>query len=915
MLGLIRTHGPSTRMAGWAIVLSIVGWHALSPRRAWLSHARRSLHLKRATRWLLVITASLACLKPALAAELDDAQKLFHTGKYAECLEACQKALKGNAYNSDRWRLLKIQAEMATGQYADALKTYEAAAALYRTSILLRLLGYDVLRANDRPKDAQQVLLNIEELLKRDQWQYSDVANRVAIGRVLLLAGADARQVLELFYDQAKKISPSAAEPHIAAGDLALDKQDFALAAEAFAEAAKRSPDNPDVHLGLARAFTDDSEKASEALAKALAINPQHVDSLLFQVDNAIDAEEYEQAESILKKVLAINAKHARAWAYRAVLAHLTGDYKNEEVHRKQALATWKTNPEVDHLIGQKLSQKYRFAEGAAYQRQALVFSPNYRPAKVQLCQDLLRLGEEDEGWRLAAEIFDADKYNVVAYNLSTLHDNLSKFTALENDDFLVRMDEREAQLYGPRVLDLLARAKPALTKKYDVELDEQIIVEIFPQQKDFAIRTFGLPGGAGFLGVCFGGVITANSPASQGATPSNWEAVLWHEFCHVVTLNKTRNKMPRWLSEGISVYEERQENPSWGQRMTPTYREMVLKDEATPVSQLSGAFLKPKSPMHLQFAYYQSSMVVEYLVGRYGLAAVQRTLDDLGEGIAINQALARHTEPMKKLDDDFARWFKVQAEQLVPGVDLEKPELEGDVDLKEIAEWNSEHPKNFWGLILEGEALIAAKKWDAAKRPLKEAAQLYPAYDGADGPLPLLASIHRELGETEAERSVLEKLAALDADAVDARLRLTELAAQKEDWSGVSKNAAAMLAVNPLVAAPHRHLARAAEALGERKMAIDANRALLILQPLDRAEIHFRLARLLRDEGQPDEAKRHVLEALEQAPRYLAAHRLLLELKRQAPDNRPGESPKNDEHTTDEPKTKNTKTNASNDQ
>ena len=47
--------------------------------------------------------------------------------------------------------------------------------------------------------------------------------------------------------------------------------------------------------------------------------------------------------------------------------------------------------------------------------------------------------------------------------------------------------------------------------------------------------------GGAGFLGVCFGSVITANSPASQSASPANWQSVLWHEFCHVVTLQKTK--------------------------------------------------------------------------------------------------------------------------------------------------------------------------------------------------------------------------------------------------------------------------------------------------------------------------------------------------------------------------------------
>ena len=42
---------------------------------------------------------------------------------------------------------------------------------------------------------------------------------------------------------------------------------------------------------------------------------------------------------------------------------------------------------------------------------------------------------------------------------------------------------------------------------------------------------------------------------------------------------------MPRWLSEGISVYEERQENPAWGQSMTPQYRELILEGGATKVS------------------------------------------------------------------------------------------------------------------------------------------------------------------------------------------------------------------------------------------------------------------------------------------------------------------------------------------
>ena len=44
-----------------------------------------------------------------------------------------------------------------------------------------------------------------------------------------------------------------------------------------------------------------------------------------------------------------------------------------------------------------------------------------------------------------------------------------------------------------------------------------------------------------------------------------------------------------------------------------------MFRGKRVPVSQLSSAFLKPKTPMHLQFAYYESSMVVEYVVERWG--------------------------------------------------------------------------------------------------------------------------------------------------------------------------------------------------------------------------------------------------------------------------------------------------------
>ena len=428
----------------------------------------------------------------------------------------------------------------------------------------------------------------IASLIENSPRHYANASGFVTMGRFYLLRGADARKVLDQCYDVVTKKEPDYVEAYFAIAEMALSKEDYALAAETLRKAPKAAALDPRFHYLLASALEpEDRAGTAKALAEALKINPRHVDSLLLEADQLIDGERYTEAEDVLERVLKVNPHEPRAFANKAVLAHLRNDSEAETAARQKALARWAANPEVDHQIGRKLSQKYRFAEGAARQKQALVFDRDYLPAKVQLCQDLLRLGDEEEGWRLAEEIFGKDGYNVLAYNLITLRDRLAGFRTLSGDGLVVRMEGREADLYGQRVLALLRRARKTLAERYGVTLEEPVIVEIFPQHKEFAVRTFGLPGADGLLGVCFGRVVTANSPASQGEHPANWEAVLWHEFCHVVTLNKTHNKMPRWLSEGISVYEEGRENPTWATPLDPRFRAMILGDALDPAEPL----------------------------------------------------------------------------------------------------------------------------------------------------------------------------------------------------------------------------------------------------------------------------------------------------------------------------------------
>ncbi len=825
---------------------------------------------------LLVATGATSCP----AADLGEAEKAFRVGRYEDAARLAAEEVQNGSW-IERWHLLKVRAEMAQGLYPAALGSLEDGLRRLPGSIALLLLGRDVYRYNGREAEADAMLEVIEARIQTAPSRYATPEGRVLLGRYFLARGADARKVLDQCYDIAVKQRPDLVEANLATAELALDKQDAALAATTLAKAPKPALEDPYYHHLLAKAFDDDDRARSEKeIDEALKINPRHAESLLLRASHRIDQERYAEAGELLKQVFAVNPRDPRAWAYQAVLAHLRSHPEGEASARKNALARWPENPEVDHIIGRELSSKYRFAEGSEYQRKALELEPEYLPAKVQLCQDLLRLGREDEGWKLAAEIFEADGYNVLAFNLTNLRDRLAGFRTLKQDGFLVRMDPREADLYGDRVLALLARARKTLGEKYGATIPGPVTVEIFPQKKDFAVRTFGLPGAEGFLGVCFGSVITANSPASQGETPSNWEAVLWHEYCHVVTLNKTKNKMPRWLSEGISVYEEEKENPAWGSPITPRYRTMLLGEDFTPLSKLSSAFLAPKSGMHLQFAYFESALAVEFLVEKAGLPALRGVLDDLGAGVTINESLpTRAGMTLEQLDAEFAAFAHKKAEGVAPGMTWEEPDLPPTADSKAIEAWLEKHPKSFPGLRRLAAKLVAESNWPKAKAAIESLRVADPDYLGEDNAYILLAAVCRKTSDPSGERSALEALASREGSAGPAYLRLMELEDASGDWNGLARDARRMLAVNPLVPAPHRGLAKASEQLGQDADALAAYQALAILDESDPADTHFRLAKMLARLGQPAEARLEVLKSLEEAPRFLEAHKLLLEL------------------------------------
>jgi tetratricopeptide (TPR) repeat protein len=280
-----------------------------------------------------------------------------------------------------------------------------------------------------------------------------------------------------------------------------------------------------------------------------------------------------------------------------------------------------------------------------------------------------------------------------------------------------------------------------------------------------------------------------------------------------------------------------------------------------------------------LQFAYYESSLAVEYLIDKYGIDTLKRVLVDLGAGLSINESLGRYTGSVAALDSEFAAYARKKASDLAPQVDWSEPELPRRANAEEIDAYVTQHPTSYAALLRQARQRMAAGQWQAAKEPLQKMCELFPTDGGANNPHALLAQLHRELKETAEERAALERLSELSCDDIEMLSRLTELTAQAGEWEKSRDYARRWLAVNPLVPAPHRAAASAAEALTDDALAIASYRALLLLAPFDVAQVHLNLATALARAGDLPAARRHALFALEETPRFRAAQQKLIEI------------------------------------
>jgi hypothetical protein len=253
---------------------------------------------------------------------------------------------------------------------------------------------------------------------------------------------------------------------------------------------------------------------------------------------------------------------------------------------------------------GDLAARNYRFDEAVTLTRRALALEPGKARSLAALGVHLLRTGDEPGAREVLEAAFKIDGFDVVTFNLLQMMDTLDGFVTMTEGDLVLRMHKAEAPVLQEYALTLARQALTTLGKRYAFTPKGPILIEMFPKHDDFAVRNVGLPGMIGALGACFGRVVTLDSPKARPPGEFQWEATLWHELAHVITIQMSNQRVPRWLTEGISVYEETLQRPEWGRGMDVGFAGTLNSGEALKLRNLNAAFMNPKT---ISLAYFQA--------------------------------------------------------------------------------------------------------------------------------------------------------------------------------------------------------------------------------------------------------------------------------------------------------------------
>jgi cellulose synthase operon protein C len=639
-------------------------------------------------------------------------------------------------------------------------------------------------------------------------------------------------------------------------GMLLHERFNDADAAGLFREALAQEPSNAEAYVGLAVVSADGFDgKAIDYLAKASTLDPKLADAHELMADLALANDDRDLAAAEADKAISLENDALDAMAIHAAIELLadrspdTWFAKINEVNARYG--------EAYARVARQLELHYRYEDAVTYYRKAIEVEPKLWIAHSALGIDLMRLGQEEEPYRELELAYNNDYRDAATVNSLRLLDSYKNFETIRDTTTVLKLNKTEAALLRPYLQTELHAVLATYEKKYKMKLPGPVQLEVYPNHEDFAVRTTGMPG-LGALGVTFGEVVAMDSPSARKPGDFNWGSTLWHEMSHVFILTATNHRVPRWFTEGLAVHEEGERSPEWRNRVTPEVLVAIRDKKLLPVAQLDRGFVSPTYPSQVVVSYFQAGSICDFIKEKWG----EEKLLDMAHSFG-----KLHTTP-EVVQQDLGAAPEEFDKQYLAWIDHQYG--------AEAAHFNE------WRERLK--ALVVAtqqKQYDTVLQQGPEVLAMYPEYVDDANVYELMAVAYKARGDAKAEMTILTAYEHEGGQMPDVLKRLAEL----EQAAGQPGEAVATLErVNYIYPVKDEDLHhRLGDLLYAQKQYQDAIReygARLACNPVDKAGAQFNLAQAYFAAGQKDKAEESVLAALETAPGYRPAQKLLLELQ-----------------------------------
>jgi cellulose synthase operon protein C len=627
-------------------------------------------------------------------------------------------------------------------------------------------------------------------------------------------------------------------------------------AADLFHEALAKDPSNAEAYLGLAQLSADGFDgQAAEYAAKALALDPELAEAHELLAELALENDDQDAAAAEADKAIALEDDVLDAMAIHAAIEILNDRSPDPWLAKIHAL-----NPGYGQAYAQvarQLELHYRYEDAVAWYRKSVEADPRLWSAHSALGVELMRLGQEDEP-RRELELSYANGYRDAAtVNSLRLLDSYKNFDTIRGGATILRLNKSESALLVLYMQPELETILATYEKKYRMTLPGPVQVEVYPDHEDFAVRTMGMPG-LGALGVTFGEVVAMDSPSARKPGDFNWGATLWHEMSHVFILTATNHRVPRWFTEGLAVHEEGAHSPEWGNRATPEVLLAIRDKKLLPVAHLDRGFVYPEYPSQVIVSYFQAGSICDFIAAAWGegklldMVHSYANLETTSDAIRHNLGLVP-----EEFDRQYLAWIDKRF----------------GAEAAHFDEWREK--------LKALAAAAEAKQYDAVLALGPAVLALYPEYVDEANAYELMAEADKARGDAKSETAVLTAYEHAGGQSPDALKRLATL---QEDAGQAAEAAATLERLNYIYPVKdeelHRRLGDLLFAQKQYDGAIREYSALIASNPVDKAGAQFCLAQAYYASGRKDKAQDSVLAALEIAPDYRPAQKLLLQLE-----------------------------------